>query len=286
MKLENTLIIITSILFINTLYAYNTNNECEKKLNSGNAVEAIELAKTLSNDYDKNFCQAKAYYRLNKPQEAAKYFETSEKYADLPVDQMFSMLYKGISQRDSNEIDISIASFTKGLETAKLGNSKYMQMEQKFLNQLGMSYLKLNKAELSLESYSKALGISSNDDERAANFKGVAQANAALNNYDDAIEYAVKAANTYQRIGDLGSYADIEIDIAQYYVSLGNTDMAIKNLLSLSNFAKKNGGKYYEAKSAIELASIYKLTGNISESDTQLAKGRRIAKEIGATDLM
>ena len=41
MKLENTLIIISSILFINTLYAYNTNNECEKKLNSGNAVEAI-----------------------------------------------------------------------------------------------------------------------------------------------------------------------------------------------------------------------------------------------------
>jgi len=62
--------------------------------------------------------------------------------------------------------------------------------------------------------------------------------------------------------------------------------MAIKNLLSLSNFAKKNGGKYYEAKSAIELASIYKLTGNISEADTQLAKGRSIAKEIGATDLM
>jgi len=286
MKLENTLIIITSILFINTLYAYNTNNECEKKLNSGNAVEAIELAKTLTNEYDKNFCQATAYYRLNKPQEAAKYFETSEKYADLPVDQMFSMLYKGISQRDSNEIDISIASFTKGLETAKLGNSKYMQMEQKFLNQLGMSYLKLNKAELSLESYSKALVISSNDDERAANFKGVAQAHASLNNYDDAVEYAVKAANTYQRIGDLGSYADIELDIAQYYVSLGNTDMAIKNLLSLSNFAKKNGGKYYEAKSAIELASIYKLTGNISEADTQLAKGRSIAKEIGATDLM
>ena len=62
-----------------------------------------------------------------------------EKYADLPVDQMFSMLYKGISQRDSNEIDISIASFTKGLETAKLGNSKYMQMEQKFLKDINIS---------------------------------------------------------------------------------------------------------------------------------------------------
>ena len=286
MKLENTLIIIFTLLFSMNLFAYNVNNDCEKKLNTGMPAEAIEAAEKITNEYDKNFCQAKAYYRLNKPLDAANSFEASEKFAEQPIDQMFSMLYKGISQRDAGLLDVSVQSFIKGLETAKLGNSKYMQMEQRFLNQLGNSYLILKDGDKSLESYSSALAISSNDDERASNFKGVSQAYALTNDYDRAIEFGIKGSNTYQRIGDLGSYAELEIEISRYYTNLGNTQMAIKNLNSLNNFAIRNGGRYYEAKCAIELSKVYQIIGNDEEANIQLEKGKAIAKDIGATDLI
>ena len=54
---------------------------------------------------------------------------------------MFSILYKGIVERDLGEISTSTKTFTRGLETAKLGNSKYLEMEHRFLFQLGQKYV-------------------------------------------------------------------------------------------------------------------------------------------------
>ena len=259
---------------------------CEKKLNEGLAEQAIKEAEMLDNMYDQYFCKGKAYYRSNSPKSAALAFEASEEYADLPVDQMFSILYKGISQRDSGQIEISIQSFSKGLETAKLGNSKYLQMEQRFLYQLGKSHIALKNGESALEEHSKALTISSNDDERALNFEGISLAYGLLKQYDSAIEYAVKASNSYQRTGKLGNYADIEVYKSKFYFASNNSDMAIKTLKTLEAFSIKNGGKYYEAKSLIEQSILYKSIVVNDNANLTLSKGLKISREICATDLI
>ena len=58
-------------------------------------LAAIEAVTKITNQYDKNFCLGKAYFRENMHQQSIKAFQESEKHADLPADQMFSILYKG-----------------------------------------------------------------------------------------------------------------------------------------------------------------------------------------------
>jgi len=286
MKLETTLIISFILLFSNTIYSYNINNSCENKLNNNLINEAILEAKKIENQYDSNFCLGKALYRSNDYLNAAKAFATSEPLAELPVDQMFSMLYQGISLRDNGSYQDAIKVFTKGFETAKLGNSKYMQMEQRFLNQSGQTYLILKDSQNALDSFTKAARLSANDDERASNFEGLAKSYAIDKQYDSAIEFSVKASNTYQRIGDLGKYADMEINKAKYYFNAGNTELSIKTLESLESFAKKNGGTYYEAKALIEQGSIYNQLGNTDLGSAKSKQGIALAKQIGANDLI
>ena len=199
---------------------------------------------------------------------------------------MFSMLYQGISLRDNGSYQDAIKVFTKGFETAMLGNSKYMQMEQRFLNQSGQTYLILNDYQNALDSFTKAARLSANDDERASNFEGLAKSYAIDNQYDSAIEFSVKASNTYQRIGDLGKYADMEINKAKYYFKAGNTELSLKTLESLESFAKKNGGTYYEAKALIEQGFIYNQLGNTDSGSAKSKQGIALAKQIGANDLI
>ena len=42
-------------------------------------------------------------------------FDESNKYAELPVDQLYSYLYKGITERDAGDIKTSTSTFTKCL---------------------------------------------------------------------------------------------------------------------------------------------------------------------------
>jgi tetratricopeptide (TPR) repeat protein len=286
MKLETTLITSFILLFSNTIYSYNINNSCENKLNNNLINEAILEAKKIENKYDSNFCLGKALYRSSDFLNAAKAFATSEPLAELPVDQMFSMLYQGISLRDNGSYQDAIKVFTKGFDTAKLGNTKYMQMEQRFLNQSGQTYLILNDSQNALDSFTKAARLSANDDERASNFEGLAKSYAIDNQYDSAIEFSVKASNTYQRIGDLGKYADMEINKAKYYFKAGNTELSLTTLESLESFAKKNGGTYYEAKALIEQGFIYNQLGDIDSASAKSKQGIALAKQIGANDLI
>ena len=139
MKKEFTLSFIFIALFTNSIYAYNSNNKCETLLKNGDNKKAIIAAKELTNKYDSYFCSAKANYRIKNYAIAINEFDESNKYAELPVDQLYSYLYKGITERDSGDIKTSTSTFTKGLDTAALGNSKYMQMEHRFFYQLGKS---------------------------------------------------------------------------------------------------------------------------------------------------
>ena len=197
MKRESTLSYIFILLFSNGVYAYDANNKCENLLNAGANEKAIEESKKIEHKYDANFCAAKAYYRNGNLKASIAAFDESLKYPDLPIDQLFAYLYKGIAERDIGELKASSATFTKGLDTAALGNSKYMQMERKFLYQLGNNAIKDKNGFDAVDFYSKSLVISSNDDERAEGFAGLSVAYFQSNKIDQAIENGVKASTTY-----------------------------------------------------------------------------------------
>ena len=77
MKIENTLSFIIILLFSSNIYSYNSENLCEKLLSNGDNSSAIEAASKITNQYDKNFCLAKAYFRENMYKQAIKAFMES-----------------------------------------------------------------------------------------------------------------------------------------------------------------------------------------------------------------
>jgi tetratricopeptide (TPR) repeat protein len=286
MNKEFTLSFIFITLFTNNIYAYNANNDCENLLKNGDNKKAIIAAKELTNKYDAYFCSAKANYRIKNYTIAINEFDESNKYAELPVDQLYSYLYKGITERDAGDIKTSTSTFTKGLDTAALGNSKYMQMEHRFLYQLGKNALVAKDGLNAVDYFGKSLATSSNDDERGNSFEGLSAAYFISNKLDSAIEFGVKASTTYQRTGKLGEYADMQINLSNYELAQKNYTRALRIITSLENFAKKNGGSYYEAKALITKSKILSKKGDKEESDDLLNKGKALAKSIGANDLL
>ena len=286
MKIENTLSFITILLFSSNILAYNSKNSCEKLMQDGKIADAITAAKKIKNDYDKHFCLGKAYYRSNMHDVAVKAFADSEEYAKLPVDQMFSMLYKGIAERGSGNLNKSTKTLTRGLETAKLGNSKYMQMERRFLYQLGQNNLSTGKYDDSVDYFAKSIVISANDNERAEGYDGLAMAYYANKKADKAIEYGIKASNMYLKTGAYNEYADAQVKLSSYHLGDDKADRALKVLERLEKFAKDNGSQYYEATALIEQSSVLTKQGNDDDAKRRLDNGIAIANKIGATNLL
>ena len=113
MNKEFTLSFIFITLFTNNIYAYNANNDCENLLKNGDNKKAIIAAKELTNKYDAYFCSAKANYRIKNYTIAINEFDESNKYAELPVDQLYSYLYKGITERDAGDIKTSTSTLPR-----------------------------------------------------------------------------------------------------------------------------------------------------------------------------
>ena len=286
MKIENTLTFVIILLFTSNIYAYNKKNSCEILINDGNNLAAIDAAKKMEGQYDKNFCIGKAYYNENMYELAMKSFENSEEYSDLPADQMFSILYKGAVQRDMGNLSISSKTFIRGLETAKLGNSKYLQMERRFLYQLGENSLITNNYDESIDFFSKSIVISVNDDERAAGFNALSKAYYGKKKINRSIEYGVKASNMYLKIGALSEYADSQFLLASYHLQDNAPERSLRILSKLEQFAIDNGSKYFEAKALLEQSIVYKATGDGIKSSILQVKGIGIANSIGAKDLL
>jgi len=163
-----TLIIFFKILFINNIYAYNLENNCEKAIQGNNLKAAADEAVKLSKDnaFDGEFCLGKVLVNENKLDDGIKQFEKSEKLAQHPADQMLAIMFKGLAYKEKNDINQAFAVFNNGYETAKLGNSKFVQFERRFLIQMGKIQESQEKHEDAYESFAKSLKASSNDDER------------------------------------------------------------------------------------------------------------------------
>ena len=286
MKIENALSFIIILLFTSNIYAYNSDNKCEKLIKDGKSLEAIEAANKLKNDYDKAFCMGKAYYRENNFTQALQSFKNSEKHADLPADQMFSILYGGIVERNLGKISTSTKTLTRGLETAKLGNSKYLEMEHRFLFQLGESTFAEKKYEDSVDYFSKSIVTSFNDGDRADGYKGLSRAYYAKKKLDKSIEYALKASNMFLKTGALNEYADLRVKLSTYHLEDGFPDKSLRILKNLEKFAVNNGSKYFEAKALLVQSLVFKSKGDSSKSSEVFKKGMAIANSIGAKDLL
>ncbi len=278
-----TLILLFKLLFINNIYAYNLENNCEKAIQSNNYKAATDEAIKLSKDnaFDGEFCLGKVLVNENKLDDGIKQFEKSEKLAQHPADQLLAIMFKGLAHKEKNDLNQAFSVFNNGYETAKLGNSKFVQFERRFLIQMGNIQESLKKNEDAYESYAKSLKASSNDEERAESYDKLARSAAHLKYYDRAREYSLKGSVLYKKAGYLGEYAELTLLKAEYEVLDDAYDLAMNTLEELEKLCIDAGGEYYLAKTYIQLHKLSK-----DNKDAYLAKATDVANRIGAKDLL
>ena len=278
-----TLILLFKLLFINNIYAYNLENNCEKAIQGNNFKAATDEAIKLSKDnaFDGEFCLGKVFVNENKLDDGIKQFEKSEKLAQHPADQLLAIMFKGLAYKEKNDLNQAFNVFNTGYETAKLGNSKFVQFERRFLIQMGNIQETLEKHEDAYESYAKSLKASSNDEERAESYDKLARSAAYQKYYDRAREYSLKGSVLYKKTGYLGEYAELTLLKAEYEVLDDAYDLAMNTLEELEKLCIDAGGEYYLAKTYIQLHKLSK-----DNKDAYLAKATDVANRIGAKDLL
>ena len=278
-----TLIIFLKLLLLNNVFAYNNENNCEKELSNNDYAKAKQEAEKLINNdpFSGNFCMAKVLFSENKAQESIDLFEKSEKLAQHPADQMLSIMFKGLAYKENNDLKQALSIFTTGYETAKLGNSKFVQFERRFLIQMGDVKEKEKDNEKAYEYFAMSLKSSSNDDERAESYDRLAKCAANQGFYDRAREYSLKGSMMYKKSGYLGEFAELTILKGEYEVLDNDYEKGIRTLKELEELCIEAGGDYYLAKTYLKL---YKLSKE--DKDVYLAKAKEVATRIGANDII
>ncbi|NCV28535.1 MAG: hypothetical protein EBW69_07065, partial [Nitrosomonadales bacterium] len=217
----------------------------------------------------------------NKLDDGIKQFEKSEKLAQHPADQLLAIMFKGLAYKEKNDLNQAFNVFNTGYETAKLGNSKFVQFERRFLIQMGNIQESLKKHEDAYESYAKSLKASSNDEERAESYDKLARSASHQKYYDRAREYSLKGSVLYKKTGYLGEYAELTLLKAEYEVLDDAYDLAMNTLEELEKLCIDAGGEYYLVKTYIQLHKLSK-----DNKDAYLAKATDVANRIGAKDLL
>jgi tetratricopeptide (TPR) repeat protein len=278
-----TLITFFNLLLLNNVFAYNNENNCEKELSNNDYAKARQEAEKLINNdpFSGNFCMAKVLFSENKAQESIALFEKSEKLAQHPADQMLSIMFKGLAYKENNDLKQALSIFTTGYETAKLGNSKFVQFERRFLIQMGDVKEREKDNEKAYEYFAMALKSSSNDDERAESYDRLAKCAANQGFYDRAREYSLKGSMMYKKSGYLGEFAELTILKGEYEVLDNDYEKGIRTLKELEELCIEAGGDYYLAKTYLKL---YKLSKE--DKDLYLAKAKEVATRIGANDII
>jgi len=278
-----TLITFFNLLLLNNVFAYNNENNCEKELSNNDYARAKQEAEKLINNdpFSGNFCMAKVLFSENKAQESIALFEKSEKLAQHPADQMLSIMFKGLAYKENNDLKQALSIFTTGYETAKLGNSKFVQFERRFLIQMGDVKEKEKDNEKAYEYFAMSLKSSSNDDERAESYDRLAKCAANQGFYDRAREYSLKGSMMYKKSGYLGEFAELTILKGEYEVLDNDYEKGIRTLKELEELCIEAGGDYYLAKTYLKL---YKLSKE--DKDVYLAKAKEVATRIGANDII
>lgn len=278
-----TLITFFNLLLLNNVFAYNNENDCEKELSKNDYAKAKQEAeKLIDNDpFSGNFCLAKVLFNENKVSESISLFEKSEKLAQHPANQMLSIMFKGIAYKENSNLKQALSVFTTGYETAKLGNSKFVQFERRFLIQMGDVKERQKDNEKAYEYFAMSLKSSSNDDERAESYDRLAKCAANQGFYDRAREYSLKGSIMYQKSGFLDEFAELTILKGEYEVLDNDYEKGIRTLKDLEELCIEAGGDYYLAKTYLKLYQLSK-----EDKDVYLAKAKEVATRIGANDII
>lgn len=281
MKLQKALTVLTTSLFLNTVYAASDDaSSCNKAYDQLDLATALTFAsKALtSNKHDKEalICQGRVFSAQGKLDDALSSFKLADKESKNPFDKTIVALVTGHAYKDAAQYDQAIASYEQSLAQAKIANSK--AFERVAHQSIGNVHLKAKQYQSALASYLTANTLAANDNERGESYESVALAYHLLAQHDSALEYQIKAFLMHEKAGTLDQYAHSSIELGRYYAAAKNFASAERTLNKIIKFAKDQGGAYYEAYGYCILAQVKSATGDLASTKTLIDQAKQIAK--------
>ena len=293
MKLQNTLILtFISLLLLNiNVYAdelSDKNAACNTALNKGDIAGASGLADAVlkrdANNREGLICKGRLLGAQGKYDEALSALKQAETASKESFDRIIVNMLIGNAYKAQQKYTDAIASYEKSLGIAKADkNDKFMRTSY---NLIGEVFAKTHNYNAALTSYSEGSKLAMNDNERAENFEWLAATYSALGQHDAAIEYQLKGLQMEKKSGTLDGIANAYLALGGIYMKAKEYAKAEKNYTKLLEFSKENGGAYFEAQADFYMAQAKAANGDTEGANALIIQAKKIAKEIGATDLM
>ena len=281
MKLQFTLALLTTSLFINNVYAMDADTSaCNHAVEKGDSATALQLAdkvlRSNKNDKEALICKGRALSLKGDTTNAISTFKLATTQATTPLDKTIIAILSGNAYKKNKQYDEAIASYQLAVTNAQA--DKNQQFERISLNLVGDSYFESQRYQEALDTYLAASKLVENDNDRGESFENIASTYHSMNKNDEALEYQIKAYFMNERVGTLDQYAHSSIELGRYYIINKNYKSAENILNKIIKFAKDQGGAYYEAQGSYLLAKVSVANGDTATAKTLVANAKAIAK--------
>ncbi len=281
MKLKVTLITLSTLLFINNVFAEDLNGQaCNKLLASGDAIAALDYAQKMlqanSQDKDALLCQGRSFFAKDDLNKALASFKLAEKNAKDSLDSTVSLFLIANTYKALEQHEVALAQYQLAIKQARLANNK--ALERMAYNAMGDIHHGNKQLSLALDAYLLGHKLAANDNERGESCEKVALTYHGLNQHDLALEFQIKAYLLHDAVGTLDQYAHSSIELGRYYAMVKNYANAEKTLNKIIQFAKEQGGAYYQAKASSVLATVKFANGDKLAAKALIEQAKSIAK--------
>lgn len=291
-KLKNTLITISTLLFLNSFNAFSAEvsaevKACNDAVNKGDTKAALMQSEAIleknKTDYEGLLCKGRALAQQGDYKKALAAMETAVNSTEDIFAKTVSYILIGNLHKSNHQPEAAVASYMKSIEMCeKKGNKTYTRMNYNFI---GDTYFDEKDLDAALDNYQISVRLANNDNERAESFERLAKTYNARGNHDKAIEFQLKATVMQKQAGSLTAYADSTLLLGQYFYDAKEYSHAERNYKKLAKFAKDNGGAYYEAKANYRLAEAMYANGDKEGAKALFADANKLATKIGAKQL-
>jgi tetratricopeptide (TPR) repeat protein len=260
---------------------------CDRLLEEGKAAEALARAdkaiKAASSNREALLCKGRAHAELKQYNESLAALQSADKLSSQPADHVIALLLIGNVQKDAGKQAEALASYKQALDVAKDRQDKALQ--RLAMNIIGETQIEAGQVQAGLQHYLQAAELAANDGERGESYTRIAFTHAKLGNYDQAIEYQVKAMLMLERVGEPDEYAHAGLELGRYYVAAKDYSKAENAINKVLKFARDNGSAYWEARANYYLGLAKAEQGQVDAARTLLLDAHHNARRIGATSL-
>lgn len=235
---------------------------CNDALIAGKFEEALKQGE-LDSSYDGHLCVARSQLALGKPQDAMSRLAIADKLSSTPYEKMLTATYQGRAAKALGDMPNAIMHFQKAASLA--AGAKQKQAQWFSLNELGQIQMEQQDIKSSLDSFLKAYAFAANDNERSESDQLIASAYKAQNDMDHAIEYQLKATILEKRSGELASYVNALLELAELRISNKELVAAEKNVKEVVGITSEAKNDYWSARTFYTVAKLEYAKGNQDE---------------------